>query len=55
MIKIGISEKIKILDNKIKQNNDHYNLDRQAPKILLYRREMLLNMNFGSKKILTRK
>ena len=31
MIKISIGEKIKTFDNKIKQNNDHYNLDRQAP------------------------
>ena len=31
--KMGISEKIKTIDNKIEQNKAQYNLDRQTAKI----------------------
>ena len=34
IIKMRISEKIKTINNKIKQNKAQCNLDRQTPKIL---------------------
>ena len=39
-------KKIKIIDNKIKQNKSQYNLDRQNDKIFAYHHEMFVNMNF---------
>ena len=33
MIKISISEKIRVINNKIEQNKTEYNLDRQTAKI----------------------
>ena len=39
------SNKIKTIDDKIEQNKAHYNLGRQATKILTFHHEMLVNMN----------
>ena len=45
--KMSISEKIKSINkNKIKQNKAQYDFDRQTVQILLYRQQILVNMNF---------
>ena len=44
--KMGISEKIKAIINKIEQNKAQYNLDRQTAKISPLSSEILGNMNF---------
>ena len=33
IIKITLTDELKILDNNIKANQDQYNLDREAPRI----------------------
>ena len=44
---MSISEKIKSINkNKIKQNKAQYDFDRQTVQILLYRQQILVNMNF---------
>ena len=54
--KIIISEEIKAINNKIEQNKDQYNLDRQIAKILalssrnVSKYEFLTNKNVLSKK-----
>ena len=42
---MSITEKIKVINNKIEQNKAQYDLDK-LPKFLLYHPEMLVNMNF---------
>ena len=37
---MSIREKIKAINNKIKQNNSQYNLDRKASKFQLYHQEI---------------
>ena len=45
--KMSISEKIKSINkSKIKQNKAQYDFDRQTVQILLYRQQILVNMNF---------
>ena len=45
--KMSISEKIKSINKtKIKQNKAQYDFDRQTVQILLYRQQILVNMNF---------
>ena len=41
-----VSEKIKAIHNKIEKNKAQYNLDRKLLGFLLYRQEMLVNVNF---------
>ena len=42
---MGISEKIKAIDNKVEQNKVQYNLDTQTAKFLLYHQQTLVNIN----------
>ena len=43
---MSISEKIKVINNKIEQNKVQYNLDRQTATISALSSEMLVSMNF---------
>ena len=43
---MGITEKIKTINNRIEQSKALYDLDKEPAKILLYHQEMLVNMNF---------
>ena len=43
-MKMSISEKTKAINNKIEQKKAHYNLERQAGKILVLSSEMLVSM-----------
>ena len=40
-----VTDQIKILDRKIKQNEAQYNLDREAAKISAFSSNNLTNMN----------
>ena len=44
--KMNISEKIKVINNKVKQNKAQYNLDDKLLRFQLYHQEMSLDMNF---------
>ena len=46
IIKMSISEKINATNNKIKQINVQYNLNRQTAKISALSSGMLVNVNF---------
>ena len=46
IIKMSISEKINATNNKIKQINVRYNLNRQTAKISALSSGMLVNVNF---------
>ena len=44
--KMSISEKIKVIYNKVEQNKAQYNLDDKLLRFQLYHQEMLVDMNF---------
>ena len=44
--KMNISEKIKVINNKVEQNKAQYNLDDKLLRFQLYHQEMSLDMNF---------
>ena len=39
---MSISEKIKAINNKIKQNKDQYNLDKKLLRFMIYHQETLV-------------
>ena len=41
-----VSEKIKIIDNKIKQNKVQHNIDRQTAKISDFHQDFIIILNF---------
>ena len=50
-----ISEKVRTIHNKIKQNKDPYDLDNQKVRFWLFHQEMLANTNFCLAKMFYRK
>ena len=51
---MSISEKMKAINKKIKQNKAQYDLDRQTAKISACHQETFRNINFDGQRCFTR-